>query len=195
MTSRLSVIAENNKVVPFPLPNSPYSNAPSQSDYPFKQISQCVTADSPHTVFDVPTPTFSPPARSSPERWNECARAIHALLKSAGVENWDGEGGLALSESTVDRAVTFLSTCPAEAFFVEIDFAADATGDGDVMLTWAVGYDRLLTVLITEDRQVLHSGVFPAPERERTGVSDWIDRGQLPEGIAPCFDRLAAAIP
>ena len=187
------VVAGNESGVPLPLPDILYSDVSPQSDYELRQEVLCVT-DKIRAVFDV-HPSIPPSlTRSQPELWDERNRAILTLLDTAGEQDWDGEGGLALSESTVDRAVIFLRTCPAGAFLGEIDFAADATGDGDVMLTWAVGYDRLLTVLITGDRRVLHSGVFPAPERERTGVSDWVDTGQLPEGIAPCFDRLAAAI-
>ena len=112
----------------------------------------------------------------------------------ASSEDWDGEGSMPLSESTVDNAVAFLRACPEGAFRSEIDYAADATGDGDVMLTWAVGFDHLLTVLMTSDCQVLHSAMCPTSERERKGVTNWVETDQLPEGIRPCFDRLTAAI-
>ena len=130
-------------------------------------------------------------SRSRDKRTSE----VELLLTEAGLDDWDGEGGLALSMSTVDQALAFLRACPEAAFLDEIDYAATATGDGDVMLTWAVGYDHLLTVLITKNGQVLHSGTFPTSEKERKGVSDWVDTGPglLPEGIAPCFDRLVAA--
>ena len=118
---------------------------------------------------------------------------VKQLLAMASSDDWEGEGSLALSESTVDTAAAFLRACPEEAFLGEIDYAADATGDGDVMLTWAVGYDHLLTVLITRDCQVLHSAVSPNSVRERKGVTEWVETDQLPEGIVPCFDRLTAA--
>lgn len=119
---------------------------------------------------------------------------VEQLLVVASSDDWDGKGSMPLSESTVGNAVAFLRACPDEAFLGEIDYAADATGDGDVMLTWAVGFEHLLTVLMTSDCQVLHSAVCPTTEKERKGVTDWVETDQLPEGIRPCFDRLTAAI-
>ena len=118
---------------------------------------------------------------------------VKQLLAGASSEDWDGEGSMPLSKSTVDSAVAFLRACPEEAFLSEIDYAADATGDGDVMLTWAVGYDHLFTVLLTSDCQLLHSAVSPTSTRERKGVTDWVETDELPEGIGTCFDRLTAA--
>ena len=119
---------------------------------------------------------------------------VRQLLAGASSDDWDGEGSTPLSKSTVDSAVAFLRACPEQAFLSEIDYAADATGDGDVMLTWAVGYDHLFTVLLTSGCQVLHSAVSPTSARERKGVTDWVKNDKLPEGVGPCFDRLTSAI-
>ena len=119
---------------------------------------------------------------------------VEYLLTEAHLDDWDGEGALALSVKSVEKAVAFLRACPVEAFLEEIDYAADATGDGEVMLTWAVGYDSLVTVLITREGELLHSGVFATSDKERKGVSEWVDTEPLPEGIIPCFKRLAAVI-
>ena len=129
------------------------------------------------------------------QRRMEMTEEVERLLDIAHQPDWDGEGGLPVAEGTVEKASQFLSCCPRSAFDEGLDFSADCSSRGDVMLTWAISHRYLFTVLVTSHDQLVHS-LYCGPklqERQRTGVSDWWPSQPVPEDIGGYFSRLATA--
>lgn len=107
---------------------------------------------------------------------------IRLLLKDAGVENWDGEGALALSSDTVDIAQRLVDSFPNDIGIPEVT----ATPQGEVDFDWDVDDETMLTVSVGPSNEIAFTGLFQ--NARLRGSEPWAN--VLPEFVNCCFERL-----
>lgn len=103
------------------------------------------------------------------------------------------EVGVLVDEAVVRRAIAFLRACPDTG--PRSEFSASGREDGDIMLTWSVGYCALLSVLITADRRLVYSVLLPRGHdtEQAQGELPWIPTDGLPPVVETCFELFADA--
>ena len=109
---------------------------------------------------------------------------VHALLDCAGIDNWDGEGAVALDRETVGIAQALVDRLPS--YVSRPDVAA--TPHGEVDFDWVVDRDAMLTVSATPSKDIVFAGLFNGARLN--GREPW--DGSLPHFVRCCFERLHA---
>lgn len=108
---------------------------------------------------------------------------ISGLLEEAGVENWDGEGALALQEDTVLTARNVVDDLPNYAGKPDVS----ATPHGEVDFDWVINRNLMLTVSIGPGgKEIAFAGLFYGARL--SGRDLWT--GKLPQFVRYCFERL-----
>ena len=116
-------------------------------------------------------------------RRHDLKNEVRSLLESAGVENWDGEGTLALSSKTVEVAAKLVDTFPDYIGKPDVS----ATPHGEVDFDWVVSNEEMLTVSVGPSAdKIVFAGLFF--ETHLNGSEPWTER--LPQFIRCCFERL-----
>ena len=124
---------------------------------------------------------FTPSARHDTER-EDLKQEVNELLESAGEENWDGEGALAITLSTVAIAQRLIDEFPG--YVGNPDVAA--TPHGEIDFDWVIGQDTMLTVSVGPSNQIAFAGIFHTTRLH--GSEDW--GGTLPHFVNCCFERI-----
>ncbi len=118
-----------------------------------------------------------------PERPNLKGR-IRELLRTAGSNNWDREGALAVSQEAVEVALQLADKLPAG--IDDPDVAA--TPHGEVDFDWMAGRDAMLTISIDSDGTLAWAALFD--ECKSRGTARWA--GELACPIDCCLQHLAS---
>ena len=109
-------------------------------------------------------------------------KEIRDLLEEAGVENWDGEGALALQEDTVLTASKVVDDLPNYAGRPDIS----ATPHGEVDFDWVIDKDLMLTVSVGPGgKEIAFAGLFYGARL--SGRDSWT--GKLPQFVRCCFKK------
>ena len=124
---------------------------------------------------------FTPSARHDTER-EDLKHEVDDLLESAGEENWDGEGALAITPGTVAIAQRLIDEFPG--YVGNPDVAA--TPHGEIDFDWVIGQDTMLTVSVGPSNQIAFAGIFHTTRLH--GSEDW--GGTLPHFVNCCFERI-----
>ncbi len=124
---------------------------------------------------------FTPSTRYNTER-GDLKHEVDDLLESAGEENWDGEGALALTPNTVAIAQKLIDEFPG---YVDNPDVA-ATPHGEIDFDWVIGQDTMLTVSVGPSNQIAFAGIFHTTRLH--GSEDW--GGTLPHFVNCCFERI-----
>lgn len=111
---------------------------------------------------------------------------VSAIQSLAGLRlNWDGRGGLAPSESTIQEAIAFLDEMPPWASMPSVE----PSGDGEINLVWKSGARYV---------EVGFDGVGEASYLEAVGDDLTYDafaaRGKLPGGVINALSRVSNAV-
>lgn len=107
---------------------------------------------------------------------------IHRLLESAGTENWDSEGALALSPDTVKTAQRLVDTFPTYVDTPDVS----ATPHGRVSFDWFVDSDTMLIVSVGPSNDIAFAGSFQT--MELNGSAPW--NNELPPFVRCWFEQL-----
>ena len=119
----------------------------------------------------------------------EAISKVEALRSQVGERLW-ADSGKPLALRTVDWAVEFVKKCPVESFRLDM-FNIDFTADGDVLLDWDDGGVPALTILVTQDGSIVHSGAYKESQgkrRSHKGTEPW--DGTLSRELRQAFRRL-----
>lgn len=110
-------------------------------------------------------------------------KEISDLLEEAGVDNWDGEGALALLEDTVETARKIVDELPNYAGRPDVS----ATPHGEVDFDWVIDKDLMFTVSVGPGgKEIAFAGLFYGARL--SGRDSWT--GKLPQFVRCCFERL-----
>ena len=109
---------------------------------------------------------------------------VQALLDYAGIDNWDGEGAVALGRETVGIAQALVDRLPS--YVSRPDVAA--TPHGEVDFDWIVDRNAMLTVSATPSKDIVFAGLFNGARLN--GREPW--DGSIPHFVRCCFERLHA---
>ena len=130
------------------------------------------------TKEDIPTTTQKPPDAEREALKTE----VYELLKMAGIENWDGEGGLAVTREIVSVAQKFVDKLPNHLGKPDVA----ATPQGEIDFDWVINPDVMLTVSIGPSNEIAFAGLFHGARLN--GGEPWT--GILPQFVDCCFKRL-----
>ena len=125
-------------------------------------------------------------SHSGSKEWEyEFKREVANLWYSAGSENWDGEGALALTRETIELALKVADTFPAHVGKPDVR----ATPHGEVSFEWEVGPKVMFSIGVVPPRNVAFFGYFH--NSRLRGNEEW--NGTLPK-LAMCgFEQLREA--
>ncbi len=112
-------------------------------------------------------------------------REVHSLLEDTGIEDWDGEGALALAPETVGLAQKLIDEFPPHFSRPDVN----ATPHGEVDFDWVIDRDVMLTVSVGPSREIAFAGLFHGARL--SGCEPW--EGMLPQFVDYCFERLREA--
>ena len=118
-----------------------------------------------------------------PERPNLKMR-IRELQRTAGSDNWDGEGSLAISAAAVKVALQLADKLPAG--IDDPDVAA--TPHGEVDFDWMAGRSAMLTISIDSDGTLAWAALFD--ECRSRGTARWT--GELACPVDCCLQHIAS---
>lgn len=107
---------------------------------------------------------------------------VNELLESAGSENWDGEGALAITPGLVGIAHEVIEKLPIYAAKPDVE----ATPHGEIDFDWVVDQNTMLTVSVAPPNVVAFAGTFP--EARLAGKEEWA--GELPHFVECCLKRI-----
>ena len=116
-----------------------------------------------------------------PER-ESLKQEVNELLESAGSENWDGEGALAITPGLVRIAHEVIEKLPIYAAKPDVE----ATPHGEIDFDWVVDQNTMLTVSVAPPNVVAFAGTFP--EARLAGKEEWA--GELPHFVECCLKRI-----
>ena len=85
-------------------------------------------------------------------------REVHGLLEDAGIEDWDGEGALALAPETVAIAQKLIDEFSPHVSRPDVN----ATPHGEVDFDWVIDRDVMLTVSVGPSKEIAFAGCFMA---------------------------------
>ena len=107
---------------------------------------------------------------------------VNRLLESAGEENWDGEGALAITRSLVEIAHEVIEQLPVYAGKPDVE----ATPHGEIDFDWVVDQNTMLTVSVAAPKVIAFAGTFP--EARLKGEAEWT--GELPHFVECCLKQI-----
>jgi hypothetical protein len=93
-------------------------------------------------------------------------RRIEEVAEAARVNDWDGEGGVAVEPSAVDYAWLFASAIPSH--LPEPDISVD--NDGDIAFEWSAAPRKVFSVSIRRDGVIAYAGLNGADEEHGSSV-------------------------
>ena len=108
---------------------------------------------------------------------------IEKLTETAGKEDWDGEGALALSSKTIVIAQYLVDFFPS--FDLEPDISA--TPHGEIDFEWAISRDTMLTISVGPSGEIAFAGLFG---NTRLDGQEELEDKRLPHFVSACFKRL-----
>ena len=91
-------------------------------------------------------------------------RRIEEVTQVARINNWDGEGAVAVEPSTVDYACIFASAIPPHLPVPEIS----VDYDGDIAFEWSTAPRKVFSVSIRRDGVLTYAGLNGADEEHGT---------------------------
>ena len=109
---------------------------------------------------------------------------IRKLLRTAGLDNWDGEGALAVSEAAVNVALVLADKLPDDIDDPDVS----ATPHGEVDFDWMEGRCAMLTISIDSDGTLAWAALFD--EYRSRGTARWT--GELACPVECCLRHLAS---
>ena len=128
---------------------------------------------------------YWPRTFSVDENLVEARRRLEQLLKAAGENDWDGEGGKAISAGTLRIAEDIANIIPYGIDIPEIS----ATPHGEVDFDWIVSSKTMMTVSACPSGEIAFAALFEnARVRDRRVWS-----GRLDPLLSTCFGMLRAA--
>ena len=107
---------------------------------------------------------------------------VNRLLESAGEENWDGEGALAITRSLVEIAHEVIEQLPVYAGKPDVE----ATPHGEIDFDWVVDQNTMFTVSVAAPKVIAFAGTFP--EARLKGEAEWT--GELPHFVECCLKQI-----
>ena len=111
---------------------------------------------------------------------------IRNLKETAGSNNWDGEGALAIREEAIEIALKLADTLPAE---IENPDVA-ATPHGEIDFDWVASRNAMLTLSVNSDGELAWAALFE--EFSCRGTAPWT--GELACPLICCLRELASKV-
>lgn len=115
-------------------------------------------------------------------RREQLRQKIDELLETAGVENWDSEGALAVKQETVEIAKQLIGYFPDDIEKPDVE----ATPRGEVDFDWILSREAMLTVSVGPSGDITFVGSFRSVDFH--GTEPWT--GQLPCFVHCGFEQL-----
>ena len=107
-------------------------------------------------------------------RQDQLRQEVDELLETAGVENWDGEGALAVKQETAEIAKQLISYFPDDIEEPDVE----ATPRGEVDFDWILSKEAMLTVSVGPSGDITFVGSFRSVDFN--GTEPWANK-------LPCF--------
>lgn len=107
---------------------------------------------------------------------------VDEVAEEAGQENWDGEGGRAVSPETVSIAKEVAELLPQGLPKPDIN----ATAHGEVDFDWTIGRGLAFTMSVGPEGDIAFAGLFRGAKL--SGTEPW--KGVLPGFVRRCLERL-----